>query len=91
MADLKKKYTRMKRFELKKFELRASMGGYDAGTVISLECRIGNGSPKSKYWRKRLKEAVIDGNIVPVAQAKAKKVVEVVKCKDTSGDDKKTK
>jgi len=59
----KNKIIKTKRFILKPFLLHASIGGYNAGTTIKLECCKKSGSLRSGYWRKRLKEAEIDGCI----------------------------
>jgi len=69
----KNKKIKTKRFVLKRFYLSASIGGYEAGTTISLECHKKEGTPRERYWRKRLIEAEIDGCIVEVAVPKTKK------------------
>lgn len=57
------KKVKTKRFVLKKFLLHASIGGYSAGSEISLECHIKGGQPKERYWRRRLYDAQKDNCI----------------------------
>lgn len=68
-----KQKKKKKRFALKSFELFASIGGYNKGTIIPLECDKKTGIPKDKYWRRRLLDAQKDGCIVRVVVEKTKK------------------
>ena len=69
----KNKKIKTKRFVLKRFKLSASIGGYSAGTVISLQCHKVGGTPKERYWRKRLIESKIDGCMTEVVEPKPEK------------------
>ena len=71
--DINKKI-KTKRFILKKFKLSASIGGYAAGSIISLQCNKNGGTPKDRYWRKRLIESKIDGCMSEVVETKPVKV-----------------
>ena len=66
------KKVKTERFVLTRYILNASIGGHTAGDVITIECRKAGGAPKDRYWRRRLREAEIDGCMV-----KAPKVVKV--------------
>lgn len=61
-----KKKVKYKRFVLKSFRVSVSIGGYKAGDVFRLSVDKKTGSPREKYWRRRLKDAAVDGCIVAV-------------------------
>lgn len=64
-----KKKVKYQRFVLKKFRISVSIGGYGANTVIRIPCDKKTGKPKSRYWRKRLRDAQVDNCIVAVASS----------------------
>ncbi len=73
----KNKKVKTKRFVLTKYKLSASIGGHIAGDVINIECRIVGGAPKDRYWRRRLRDAEIDGCMTKVPKVKKEKPVEL--------------
>lgn len=78
MAKFDKKIKiKTKRFILKQFKLSASIGGYTAGSIVSLPCHKVGGTPKDRYWRKRLIESKIDGCMTEVIEKKPEKVKKV--------------
>lgn len=68
-----KKIKKEIRFVLKEFELFANIGGYSKGTVISLRCDKKTKVPIERYWRNRLKDAIIDNCMAEVKVKKTKK------------------
>lgn len=73
----KDKMVKTKRFVLTKYKLNASIGGYTAGEVINIECRIVGGAPKDRYWRRRLRDAQIDNCMVKIPKEPKAKPVDV--------------
>jgi len=63
-TDKNKKIKRSK-FVLTKFEICANIGGYSVGDIARLKCRPGTGTkiPIDRYWRRRLRDAEVDGCI----------------------------
>ena len=69
----KDKKIKTKRFVLTKYKLNANIGGHTAGDVISIECRIVGGAPKDRYWRRRLRDAEIDGCMIKLPKVRKEK------------------
>lgn len=59
----KEKFIKKSRFFLQTFELHANLRGYNVGSILSLECDRKTKAPRDPYWRKRLKDAQVDGCI----------------------------
>lgn len=57
----KEKIIKKSRFFLQTFELHANLKEFKAGSIIPLECRRHDKLPRDPYWRRRLRDAEIDG------------------------------
>ncbi len=76
------KKVKPKRFVLTKYKLNANIGGHKAGEIITLECRKIGGAPKERYWRNRLREALIDGCMEKAPKEPILKPVTIVEQED---------
>lgn len=54
-----------------KLKLNFDLNGYKAGEIIDIKDK--NGIPTDKYWRKRLRDAVIDNCVEVMTDKKSKK------------------
>ena len=61
-----KKKVKYERFVLKSFRVSVNIGGYKAGDVFRLLVDKKTGSPRKKYWRRRLRDAAVDGCVAAV-------------------------
>ncbi len=59
----KNKKVKRQRFVLTKFEICANIGGYSVGDIARLKCHKGTKIPVDRYWRRRLRDATVDGCI----------------------------
>lgn len=57
------------------YTLNTPLRGYKAGQKLNLEVDE-NGTPIDKYWRRRLRDAKIDGCITKTEQSKSKPLSE---------------
>ncbi len=64
----------------KKLKLNAPLRGLNAETIVTLRTDS-HGTPLDSYWRRRLRDAEIDGCVEIVKETKAKKVTAETKKK----------
>ncbi len=62
------------KYVLKQFTLYANIGGYRVGAIIPLKCHGKTGIPMDPYWRRRLRDAAVDGCIKVVKKEKKDRV-----------------
>jgi len=63
---------------LRPFTIAVPLAGHPGGSEIQLPCHKGTTVPVDVYWRKRLKDAQVDGCIT-CTYADKKKIVSVLK------------
>ena len=78
----KEKLFKNKRFFLQSFELHANLKGFNKGAIIPLKCHKSTKLPMDPYWRRRLKDASMDGCITKAAPIKAVEAIEEIKDKN---------
>lgn len=64
----KNKLVKHKKFILTKYKLSVNLGGYNAGSIITLRVGKKSGIPKERYWRRRLHDAEIDNCMVKIVK-----------------------
>lgn len=84
MKKTEKKIVKYKRFYLKKYHIHANIGGYKKDAIIRLRCDKKTKLPIESYWRRRLKDAMVDNCITEYKEPKRQDVADP-KDKDNSG------